>query len=469
MSEFKYACPICGQHIRCDSSQAGSVMECPTCFQKITVPQAPAAGDQKFIITGSQVTERKRSLPGNAGGSVARPKKSPVAALLLVGTVILAAGATCYYFFGPTRTAEPAPPSGSAPVMATFSCAAWQSHDIGVVGAAGTFSQSKDVVTLTGSGADIWHQADGFHFVFQPQTGDGSLTAEILNVQNTAEWAKAGVMVRETTNANSVFALASLRADGQAQFIWRKAIGAEAEASGLSGGAGFPKWVKVVRSGNNFSAFYKMNAPDEWSSMGTAQTISMSPNTEIGLIVCSHNDGTLCQAQFDQVTWQEETRPSPDASRSPSPRASGETWTLDLGAVAIPDTPAAGRVHGKIFTAERMALDGGTLTLRTQEFPPDAGVSIYLKVNRSEELAGQSIAVDPGSAGAPWVNLRYKDAQGQPVTQTEKAGYALRIEFGAIANGHMPGKIYLCTADAGRSYVAGAFNAEIIKPNPQNR
>ena len=58
MSEFKYACPVCGQHIKCDSSQAGSVMECPTCFQKITVPQAPATDDQKFIITGTKVGER---------------------------------------------------------------------------------------------------------------------------------------------------------------------------------------------------------------------------------------------------------------------------------------------------------------------------------------------------------------------------------------------------------------------------
>ncbi len=58
MSEFKYACPVCGQHIKCDSSQAGSVMECPTCFQKITVPQAPASADQKFIITGTKVGER---------------------------------------------------------------------------------------------------------------------------------------------------------------------------------------------------------------------------------------------------------------------------------------------------------------------------------------------------------------------------------------------------------------------------
>jgi DNA-directed RNA polymerase subunit RPC12/RpoP len=58
MSEFKYACPVCGQHIRCDSTQSGTTMECPTCFQKIVAPQAPATDDPKYIIKGTKVGER---------------------------------------------------------------------------------------------------------------------------------------------------------------------------------------------------------------------------------------------------------------------------------------------------------------------------------------------------------------------------------------------------------------------------
>src|ERR1019366_1239253 len=84
MSEFKYACPVCGQHIKCDSSQAGSVMDCPTCFQKITVPQAPASDDQKFILTGSKVTEKKTSVPATAGGVAAPEKKFPAAVVLVL-------------------------------------------------------------------------------------------------------------------------------------------------------------------------------------------------------------------------------------------------------------------------------------------------------------------------------------------------------------------------------------------------
>lgn len=90
MSEYKYACPVCGQHMRCDSSQAGSVMECPTCFQKITAPQAPAAGDdQKYVLTGTKVGERP--LPKVAElGTGATPATKSFPWIILI--VLLAAG-----------------------------------------------------------------------------------------------------------------------------------------------------------------------------------------------------------------------------------------------------------------------------------------------------------------------------------------------------------------------------------------
>src|SRR6266446_9700702 len=47
MSEFKFACPVCGQHITADSSTGGAQIQCPTCFQKIVVPQPPVAGNTK--------------------------------------------------------------------------------------------------------------------------------------------------------------------------------------------------------------------------------------------------------------------------------------------------------------------------------------------------------------------------------------------------------------------------------------
>ena len=61
MSEFKFACSVCGQHITADSKTSGGQIECPTCFQKIVVPQAPASEDTKLILSASQVSKPRPS------------------------------------------------------------------------------------------------------------------------------------------------------------------------------------------------------------------------------------------------------------------------------------------------------------------------------------------------------------------------------------------------------------------------
>jgi|GEM_PF-2403862 len=122
MSEFKYACPVCGQHIRCDSSQAGKVMECPTCFQKITVPQAPLSEEQKFIITGTKVGERPVSnIPEYRG---AAPERNFPVALTVAAVILLCAAAAAVYVFRGkifNSTAPPAPASQTASVVETNS------------------------------------------------------------------------------------------------------------------------------------------------------------------------------------------------------------------------------------------------------------------------------------------------------------------------------------------------------------
>lgn len=53
MSEFKFACPVCGQRMAVDSSATGAQVECPTCFQIIIVPKAPVAGS-KYQLSATQ-------------------------------------------------------------------------------------------------------------------------------------------------------------------------------------------------------------------------------------------------------------------------------------------------------------------------------------------------------------------------------------------------------------------------------
>lgn len=96
MSEFKFACPVCGQHITADSDAAGTQIECPTCFQKIVVPQGPTSGDSKFILSATQVGKaRPISTPAVGATQVSRPNYIPVLIPILL---VLALGALAFVF-----------------------------------------------------------------------------------------------------------------------------------------------------------------------------------------------------------------------------------------------------------------------------------------------------------------------------------------------------------------------------------
>ena len=51
--------------------------------------------------------------------------------------------------------------------------------------------------TINSSGTDIGGERDQFHFASKILTGSGSIVAKIESIENTHEWAKAGVMIRQ--------------------------------------------------------------------------------------------------------------------------------------------------------------------------------------------------------------------------------------------------------------------------------
>jgi alpha-L-fucosidase len=177
----------------------------------------------------------------------------------------------------------------------------WLTEDVGAVGVAGNFNLSGSTFTIQGSGSDIWYSADAFRYVFQAVSGDCSITARVLNMQNTAGWAKAGVMIRETLDASSKYVMNFISPANGIALQQRASTGGSASGVNNSGGIAAPYWLRLVRSGDIFSAFA---SPDgiNWTQTGTT-SVPMNANVYVGLAVCSVNNGTLCQAQFDNVTF----------------------------------------------------------------------------------------------------------------------------------------------------------------------
>jgi autotransporter-associated beta strand protein len=174
----------------------------------------------------------------------------------------------------------------------------WQHADVGATGISGNARYVDGIFTMHGAGADVWGTADGFHFAYQALTGDGAIVARVTSLENTNTFAKAGVMIRETLNANAKHAMMDLRPDGGVEFIRRTAIaGSSVSTTGAT--LLYPHWVKLVRQGNVFSA-YRSTDGSKWTLVGT-ETIAMNEQVYIGIAICSHNTSVIAEASFDHV------------------------------------------------------------------------------------------------------------------------------------------------------------------------
>jgi len=159
--------------------------------------------------------------------------------------------------------------------------------------------------TMTGSGADIWAvngvEADEFHFAYKMLTGAGSIIARADSVQNTNDWAKAGVMIRETLNPDSAHAMMVVTPASGVSFQRRPATG-DTSVSDTVGSISAPHWVKIERTiSGSFTASHSTNGTT-WQTLGTPQNIPMGSNVYIGLALTSHDAALTCQAAFSNVT-----------------------------------------------------------------------------------------------------------------------------------------------------------------------
>jgi len=176
----------------------------------------------------------------------------------------------------------------------------WQHQDIGSVAATGSATFADCNWTVMGSGADIWNNTDGFHYVYQSLSGDGQIVARVVSITNTNAWAKAGVMIRETLTGGSKHAMMVVTPGSGNSFQRRLSTNG---ASTLTAGSAVtaPYWVKLTRRGNTLTGYESPNG-STWTQVG-ADTVTMVSDVYIGLAVTSHNDGTLCTANFDNISF----------------------------------------------------------------------------------------------------------------------------------------------------------------------
>jgi len=168
-----------------------------------------------------------------------------------------------------------------------------------------SLDEATGTYTINGSGADVWGSSDQFHYMYRELSGDATIIAHVVdNGTGSNNWAKGGVMIRQSLDAGSTHALMAVTGSsgGGGAFQWRP-VANEGSSSAHDDAAGMAPgyWMKLERVGDALSGSY---SPDgvEWTQQGDAQTIEMKDPVLIGLFVTSHQSGEVRTYTFDNVS-----------------------------------------------------------------------------------------------------------------------------------------------------------------------
>jgi hypothetical protein len=241
--------------------------------------------------------------------------------------------------------------------------------DLGGPALVGYGYESGGAYTVQGAGTDISGTADQFHYTYRALSGDAVITARVTGLGATDPWARAGVMIRESTAAGSRDALVEVTPANGVAFQWRPATGGATSIVSLAGPAA-PYWVRLVRAGDTFTA-YRSADGTTWTQLGATQTIVMGATVLVGLAVTSHSASALTTATFDNVTL----RTPPVAAADAYAVAQDNALAVSAPGVLANDTASSGTLT---VASPRPATGpaNGTLTLNADgsfTYQPNTG------------------------------------------------------------------------------------------------
>jgi hypothetical protein len=200
-----------------------------------------------------------------------------------------------------TDVALPAGPP--APALPEACPSPWNCADIGGPAPAGTqsFDPNTGTWTIQAGGSDITGTSDEFRYVWQTLAGDGSVIANVASQTDSSPAAKAGVMLRASTDPGAPnYALVVSPAQGIKVQV-RKTQGATTTKLANPTGA-TPAWVKITRSGNTFTAYTSADGVTWTLIPGSSITVNLGASLLAGLAETSHSSGELCTVTMSGVS-----------------------------------------------------------------------------------------------------------------------------------------------------------------------
>jgi len=191
------------------------------------------------------------------------------------------------------------------------------SLDVGSPELTGSARQVDDGWDLIAGGADIWEKSDQFHFLYKEISGDFDVKVRIESFMPAHLYSKAGLMIRETLNADSPHLMFLVFADnaprnnnlGAYEMQFRSEPGGDCQAIYPSVRppalpefpAAYPNsWLRVERRENRFSAF--ASADGKTWKLYAVQSLVLARMLHVGPAITSHEPKVAAKASFRNYT-----------------------------------------------------------------------------------------------------------------------------------------------------------------------
>lgn len=278
------------------------------------------------------------------GGTVSLPLPATMLAGLMAtsGTSGTAAASS----FASVAIGAPSATPPAMPPPPSVCPAGWNCQDIGNPLNIGDQTLASGAWQVKGSGTDITDFTDQFHFVWQTVAGDATFSADLTAQSNTSANAKAGIMLRQSTDAGAAYYAILATPGGGFMVQYRPIGGLRVQQIPISGA--IPQYIQIQRSGNVFSAFTSANGTTWTYAPGTTVNLTTSGAMLAGMAVTANNPGQLSVASFTGVTLTNSAPPPPTQCPAgwncadignPTPAGTqslnGTTWTIVAGGADI--------------------------------------------------------------------------------------------------------------------------------------
>jgi ABC-type transport system involved in multi-copper enzyme maturation permease subunit len=147
--------------------------------------------------------------------------------------------------------------------------------------------------------------SDSFYFVHQPLTGNGSITARVTSltgkhadfnggpvqvgngpalVPGLAPWAKAGIIIKQSTHQGSAYAAMMVTGSNGVQMQYTYT----GDSAGMPGtvSAARPRWLRLTRSGDMITGYDSANGT-RWTKVSTVQLTGLHAPVQVGMFATS--------------------------------------------------------------------------------------------------------------------------------------------------------------------------------------